>query len=57
MVPQTTPSASPRLGEIKTSSEGMLGLKTMPRRLVSAPPRKRPSGIMPTVRSVPFGAV
>ena len=48
------PSATPRIGEMKHSSVGMLGLKKMPCRLVSPPPQNCASGIMPTVKSVPL---
>ena len=42
------------MGEVKHSSVGMLGLKKMPWRLVSPPPQNCPSGMRPTVRSVPL---
>ena len=50
------PSATPRFGLMKTSSVGMLGLKVTPPIVSSEPPQKRASGIMPTVKSVPFEA-
>ena len=51
------PSAFPRIGEMKHSSDGMFGLKTIPCRLFSAPPQNLASGIMPTWKSVPLEAL
>ena len=50
------PSAWPRMGEMKHSSVGMLGLKLTPLSVVSQPPQNRAWGIIPTVRLVPLEA-
>ena len=51
------PSAFPFMGEVKHSSVGMLGLKVTPPMVSSLPPQNRPSGIRPTVKSVPLELV
>ena len=54
LVATTVPSALPRIGEVNTSSEGMLGLNSTPPIVFSEPPRNIASGISPTLKSVPF---
>lgn len=48
------PSASPRMGVVKTSSEGMLALNITPLPgSASSPPQKSICGMRPTWKSVP----
>ena len=53
-VEYTIPSAAPALGEVNTSSVGILGLKILPFKVFSLPPANTPSGKSSTVKSVPF---
>ena len=42
------------MGEVKISSDGILGLNSLPERSFSAAPAKTPCGIKPTRKFVPF---
>ena len=56
MVETNVPSQRPRMGEVNTSSVGMLGSKKVPSGSVSPPPCHWASGMSQHLKSVPLGA-